>query len=153
MPFKNKRKKASYHKGYWKKYYANPIHKARHLKSVRKSERKQGKIIRKWIIEFKIKTGCKICGFREHSAALDFAHRDRATKKFNISNYLHDGWSLKRVQQEASKCDILCANHHRIATYNENHGVLGEFGRPRHPVTMKIVDSNSTYPAICSRSD
>lgn len=121
MPFKSKKKQKSYARGYWKRYYADPIRKARHLKSVRKTDRKRMDAIRKWAIDFKLAAGCKVCGFREHHAALDFAHRDRQTKEFNIGESLRRGWSLKKVQREAAKCDILCANHHRMATFEESH--------------------------------
>jgi hypothetical protein len=66
---------------------------------------------------FKMEVGCKVCGWREHPASLDFAHRDRKTKELNLSAARQKGWSLARVQKEAAKCDVLCANHHRIATF------------------------------------
>ena len=34
--------------------------------------------------DIKMKSGCVICGYKEHWAALDFHHRDPTTKLFNI---------------------------------------------------------------------
>jgi hypothetical protein len=117
MPFKKKAKRKAYHRDWWKRYYADPVHKARHAKAVRKNDKKRVAIIRQWMDAEKMKKGCKECGWREHPVGLDFAHRDRKTKELNLSETRRKGWSLKRVKKEAAKCDILCANHHRIATF------------------------------------
>lgn len=121
MPLNDKKASQLYHRGYWKEYYSDPTRRARHLQSVRKTDKKRTDVIRTWAREFKIAVGCRVCGFREHHAALDFAHRDRKTKEFNIANAMHHGWSLVKVQKEAAKCDVLCANHHRIETFVESH--------------------------------
>jgi hypothetical protein len=63
--------------------------------------------------EYKVQKGCCRCGYNEHPAALDFHHRDPSTKKFNISNSLSSrNWN--KILEEVDKCDILCANCHRI---------------------------------------
>lgn len=121
MPLKNRKKRKAYHAGYWKKYYSDPVRKARHLKAVRKNDKKRMDALRAWAIVYKLEHGCRVCGFKDHHAALDFAHRDRATKEFDIGDALRRGWSLAKVQKEAAKCDVLCANHHRIETYIESH--------------------------------
>jgi hypothetical protein len=45
---------------------------------------------------------------------LDFHHRDRATKTIAVSMMPNSGWRLERVREEIEKCDLLCANCHRI---------------------------------------
>jgi hypothetical protein len=121
MPLKDKKANQAYHQGYWKTYYSDPERKARHVRAVRKTDKKRMDVVRQWAWKFKLTQGCRVCGFREHHAALDFAHRDRKTKEFNIANALRSGWSLIRIQKEAAKCDVLCANHHRIETFDESH--------------------------------
>lgn len=114
MPLKDPQKNREYHQGYWKNYYSDPDRKARHIASVRRTDKKRQQVIREWTDGYKIEVGCKVCGFKEHPVALDFHHRDSETKEFNIAEAMRSGWSLARVKQEVEKCDVLCANHHRI---------------------------------------
>ena len=63
------------------------------------------------IREIKMKSGCVICGYKEHWAALDFHHRNPETKLFNISKKI----TIKKTTllKEIQKCDVVCANCHR----------------------------------------
>lgn len=56
---------------------------------------------------------CRLCGFDEHQAALQFHHRDRSTKVFHLS---HQGMTrgIARMRAEAKKCVLLCANCHAL---------------------------------------
>ncbi|WPH58329.1 hypothetical protein SEA_ALONE_1 [Streptomyces phage Alone3] len=49
---------------------------------------------------------------------MEFDHLDRATKTAEIS-YLIPRASLERLQEELSKCRVLCANCHRIHTAHQ----------------------------------
>lgn len=55
--------------------------------------------------------GCLLCGYDRSLAALQFHHRDPATKGFSIA---HRGAarSLATAAAEAEKCVLLCANCH-----------------------------------------
>lgn len=64
------------------------------------------------------KIGCKKCG-EDRCAVLDFHHRDRDSKVFNIGTNVSRK-TLTALLREAAKCDILCANCHRAETANEN---------------------------------
>lgn len=66
----------------------------------------------------KLTAGCAKCGYNEHPAALDFNHV-RGTKLFNISQDPKIAWG--KLEAEIAKCEILCANCHRIHTYEERH--------------------------------
>ena len=60
--------------------------------------------------------GCSVCGYNEHACALDFDHlRD---KEFNISHDPKRAWN--RILEEVEKCQILCANCHRVKTREED---------------------------------
>jgi hypothetical protein len=61
--------------------------------------------------DIKMKSGCVICGYKEHWAALDFHHRDPTTKSFNISENKTIGKNI--LMEEVSKCDVVCVNCHR----------------------------------------
>jgi Helix-turn-helix domain len=54
---------------------------------------------------------CEVCGYDRCVAALQFHHRDPATKRFIISRQGVTR-SFAETKQEASKCMLLCANCH-----------------------------------------
>jgi len=59
---------------------------------------------------------CADCGVRFPSVCMDFDHRDPNTKEFNISRSLaHRSW--ESILAEIAKCDVVCANCHRIRTH------------------------------------
>jgi predicted nucleic acid-binding Zn-ribbon protein len=68
------------------------------------------------IQEIKLQKGCVDCGFNAHPEALDFDHRDPTEKLRNVSCV--KTLSLKSLMDEIAKCDVVCANCHRIRTYN-----------------------------------
>ena len=54
---------------------------------------------------------CSVCE-ESRAACLDYHHRDPSTKKFAIQD--SRGRSIKTIAVEMAKCDVLCANCHRI---------------------------------------
>ena len=68
------------------------------------------------LTEYKVLAGCMDCGFSAHAAALDFDHRPGEEKFFMI---MRDGLcrSWVAVWEEVAKCDVVCANCHRIRTW------------------------------------
>jgi hypothetical protein len=66
-----------------------------------------------YIQEYKLNHPCIDCGFSD-PRALDFDHV-RGEKSANISILAYSA-SLEKLQEEIDKCDIRCANCHRIAT-------------------------------------
>lgn len=67
-----------------------------------------------FLAEIKLQAGCSDCGYRAKSEALDFDHV-RGEKEFNLSQRLQ--MPLRRLTAEAAKCDVVCANCHRIRTF------------------------------------
>lgn len=75
---------------------------------------KQKQQFKKRLAEIKEASGCVDCGLKNH-IVLDFDHlRD---KKYNISRMIHDGFSWRAIKREIEKCEVVCANCHRIRTY------------------------------------
>lgn len=69
--------------------------------------------VREYKDAIKMLRGCVDCGYREHPAALDFDHV-RGVKVGNLSAMT----DIRKVQAEIAKCEVRCANCHRIVTYN-----------------------------------
>lgn len=82
----------------------------------------------------KLAAGCLNCGYRDHPAALDFDHRDPTLKRFDIARTMTRSWAV--IQAEIEKCDILCANCHRIKSWQtrwEHHVRI-----PRHTPKPRV---------------
>ena len=62
---------------------------------------------------------CDHCGFF-HEAAMDWHHRDPSMKEGRVSFFIQQAYSWKRIKAEMDKCDMLCANCHRILHSKEN---------------------------------
>ena len=81
------------------------------------------KEIKQRIKEIKEVKGYIDCGINNH-IVLDFDHiKD---KKYNVSRMIHDGFTWASIKKEIAKCEIVCANCHRIRTYKR----LTESNRP-----------------------
>ncbi len=94
---------------YMRGYYVT--HKAEHIERARRSKIKRKSKIMEAL--HRIKKACSICG-EDRTACLDFHHRDRKKKSFTVSNAINWGYSVSRIMKEVEKCDVVCANCHRI---------------------------------------
>ena len=63
---------------------------------------------------------CQRCGFEGHPSQFDCHHIDPSTKTANVSKLRSQP---KKLYQEMQKCELLCANCHRL-TYNENNKII-----------------------------
>lgn len=68
---------------------------------------------RAWLDGIKLEAGCMDCGYNEQAVALDFDHV-RGVKEFTVSQ---GNRSRATVLAEIEKCDVVCANCHRIRTH------------------------------------
>jgi|SRR5271165_499867 len=103
---------------YERDYYARNPDSRREYMAKRYADR------RALIDGIKLDRGCVDCGYREHACALDFDHRDPATKLFTVAEGSH--WKLNRLLSEIEKCDVRCRNCHAVRTKEQKLG-----GRPR----------------------
>lgn len=78
------------------------------------------------INQFKLKSGCKLCGYNKHPQSLSFDHREPLEKNGQIGSMvfkysttrLSKREQLKaKIYQEIEKCDVLCFNCHAYKTY------------------------------------
>ena len=58
---------------------------------------------------------CVDCGF-SNPAVLDFDHRNPNEKIYEVSKMVRDGYSWENILKEINKCDVRCANCHRLKT-------------------------------------
>lgn len=82
-------------------------------KAASASQRKK----RDTIQAFKTAQGCADCGYSANPVALDFDHREGETKSFPIASKI-SSFRLDRLWAEIAKCDVVCANCHRIRTHD-----------------------------------
>jgi hypothetical protein len=66
-------------------------------------------------------TPCTDCGCKYPYFVMDFDHRDATTKKDGISSLVKSTARWDRVLEEIAKCDLVCANCHRLRTYKGQH--------------------------------
>lgn len=92
--------------------------------------------IRAWVEGYKAARTCTRCGFDDHRA-LDFHHRPGEEKRFNVGDAVRIGLGLAEIQAEVAKCDVVCANCHRIEHYRwetsvtrNRHGTPWERRKP-----------------------
>lgn len=99
-----------------RKYHRDWYHAHKHIHGPRKTARaaKQHKFLVRIASEIKLFLGCVYCGYNHHPRALDFHHKKPELKSFNVSNI--NCRSVMRMLKEIEKCDVVCANCHRIRT-------------------------------------
>jgi hypothetical protein len=68
---------------------------------------------------------CADCGGTFPKAALDFDHRDPSDKKHAVSRMLFRT-SIEEILREAAKCDVVCANCHRMRTFRRRESAHSE---------------------------
>lgn len=76
---------------------------------------------KQWMNEIKSKP-CQDCGNSFDICCMDFDHRDGTDKKYNIGSMFAHHYSRELIEQELAKCDLVCANCHRIRTKNRRIG-------------------------------
>lgn len=90
--------------------------KQEHIKRTAQNKTNQIKINKEYIRELKESTPCKDCGLFYPSCVMDFDHI-KGKKMQNVSRMVLSGISLTTIKKEISKCEIVCANCHRIRTH------------------------------------
>lgn len=107
MPYTNILKRRACHKRY---YLRNKqLYKDKNIK--RRNE------LISFVISLKQKP-CMDCNIQYPYYAMDFDHRDKKTKLDSINQMVnYHRYSKEKILEEIKKCDLICANCHRIRTY------------------------------------
>ena len=105
MPYKDRNKQ----KEYQQKHHQRTKKKKRKQQNQLKDQRQH------FVLEEMQRRGgkCAKCGFSD-IRALDWHHLDPDEKVNSISEMIRDRVSMDKLQAELDKCELICANCHRI---------------------------------------
>lgn len=95
----------------WEKLssYQRYYYKNRQKEKQRTKNRTQ--MLKEWFKEYKKNFKCEKCG-EDHPACLDFHHTEE--KQAGVNELVsRKNTSKRRIKEEISKCEVLCANCHR----------------------------------------
>ena len=90
-------------------------HRERHKSYYLKHEAKRRQQFRELLRVAKDRP-CADCGQRFPPYVMDFDHRDPTSKRFRVSEM--GSRNLAVFKTECEKCDVVCANCHRIRTHS-----------------------------------
>lgn len=68
---------------------------------------------------------CMDCGNCFHFSAMDFDHV-RGEKRWNVSQMVLRGMSIRAIDREIAKCELVCSNCHRVRTWNRQQNAMLE---------------------------
>ena len=71
---------------------------------------------RAWFETFKA-APCMDCGVSYPPYVMDFDHRPGEEKVLPVATMISDSWGRERIEAEIAKCDLVCANCHRVRTH------------------------------------
>jgi len=69
---------------------------------------------RAYFQQVKLDRGCTDCGYASHPAALEFDHLPGFMKRYRIATMA--GMRRSLIDEEIAKCEVVCANCHRVRT-------------------------------------
>lgn len=72
------------------------------------------------MLEYLNDKGCVKCGITD-VRVLEFDHVDPATKSFSIARGIASTLSWENILAEIAKCQLLCANCHKIKTAEQQN--------------------------------
>jgi len=135
MPHKNKADERVWRRRWWAS-----------LSLERKAE-KQGKAnarataLRRYLDEIKIARGCVDCGFKAHPVALDFDHVHG--EKARLVSFCK---SRESADAEIAKCEVRCANCHRIKSWERRWAI-------KHPLASPTSSPRRMNPSSDRQRD
>ena len=104
-----------YHRLYYEK------NRERYAAKNRRNKARQRERLRSILWEAKQRP-CADCGQTFHPWVMEFDHRDGSDKLDAVADLAGHGCTDARLLAEISKCDVVCANRHRMRTFRRHHG-------------------------------
>lgn len=103
------------------RYYEN--HRERLREVWRADQARRRDELGRWLDEIKLAAGCTDCGYADHPRALDFDHIG-TDKLGDVGRMVHNRIARAVILAEMAKCEVVCANCHRIRTWKRERGLL-----------------------------
>lgn len=98
-----------------KRYYAE--NQEHHCKVVRKRNLKRQKEAQDYVLSVLTGAKCTDCPVTD-VRVLEFDHvKSKGKKLKHVSKMINEGYGIEMLQKEIAKCEIVCANCHRIRTF------------------------------------
>lgn len=148
----NKRKK-SWRSKYTEKHGVPPFQESarryqqEHLED--RAKLKAARVLKNKVLVLQAKYApCTDCGNRFHPVCMDFDHV-RGEKISSISRLMNQGESSDKLLAEISKCELVCANCHRLRTHAQDRAKPWEDKRrkyDRSTWTAEIPWDPDNYP-------
>ena len=109
-------------------YYHNNHDRQLKLALIRRGRAYREK--REYINTFK-DVPCPDCGRKYPPYVMDFDHQYPKLKTREVSYMFTRNWSLDKIKIEAEKCEVVCANCHRIRTYSKRYAKVAKVVKAR----------------------
>ena len=124
FPFRNKAKGLHQNyckdckKLYNKTWYSNDTNRANQIRRASDNRKVYVEKLIDWKISYvEEQGGCSYSGCDvKDPIMIDFDHIDPTNKSMDVSTMISRGYGLDKIKDEATKCQLLCANHHRLKT-------------------------------------
>ena len=98
-------------------------HREKHRQNVYKARADRRQLAREFVHQYLSEHPCMECG-ESNPIVLEFDHLE--DKDYNISHMISQGFTIERIQQEISRCQVLCANCHRRKTARDQGWFSGD---------------------------
>lgn len=108
----------SYHLGDGQKQKTK-LRNSKNYVNIKKANKQRSLFIREFVFRYKGFCKCVDCGIN-NPIVLDFDHKNPKEKLTNVATLVSEKYPLKIIKNEIRKCEIRCANCHRIKTFNNN---------------------------------
>jgi len=115
MAYKNSEDQAAYMKEHYKR------NKDKYKAKSRKRNKEQRKRNKDYVAFVKSLSCCVDCG-EDNPIVLEYDHV-RGEKRMCVSDMARQSYSIKTIQREIDKCELRCANCHRIVTYERRENI------------------------------
>lgn len=106
-------------RAYHRLYYQR--NKSRFIAKNRRNKNRQRKRLRAILWGVK-QCPCQDCGDTFHPWVMELDHREGTKKEAAVANLASKGCTDARLLEEIDKCDVVCANCHRMRTYRRLYG-------------------------------
>lgn len=125
-----------------REYYRN--NRAKHKAYVSKQKKITRERVRQNLWDYLVQHPCIVCGVSD-PRVLEFAHRDASTKLDDVAQMVSRAVSWERIYAEIQKCDVKCANCHRLQTQEQQNSYKHKFG-----LVAQLVEQRSLKAEVAS---